>query len=202
MKKTASFLLISALVLSRVAMAGEPVKPGDFAPDFSLKSVKGETVSLSAGETKGYIVVFYSNVCPMAVKYEQRIVELNNEFAPKGYPVVAVNSNDKDVAPGDSYDEMKKLAKKKGYKFEYVYDETQEVARKYGATNTPHVYVLSRNDGQLKVEYAGAVDNNPDDAAKADKKYVADAVNALLSGKSVPVTNSKAVGCAIKWKKA
>jgi peroxiredoxin len=138
----------------------------------------------------------------MAVKYEQRIVELNNEFAPKGYPVVAVNSNDKDVAPGDSYDEMKKLAKKKGYKFEYVYDETQEVARKYGATNTPHVYVLSRNDGQLKVEYAGAVDNNPDDAAKADKKYVADAVNALLSGKPVPVTNSRAVGCAIKWKKA
>ena len=134
-------------------------------------------------------------------KYDQRIIDLNNEFSPKGYPVVMINSNDKTVSPGDSYEEMKKVANARGYHFQYLYDESQEVAKEYGATNTPHVYVLKREGGDLKVEYVGAIDNNADDASKADKHYVKDAVNALLKGSEVKIAGTKAIGCSIKWNK-
>jgi hypothetical protein len=96
---------------------------------------------------------------------------------------------------------MKKLASDKGFGFEYLYDESQNVAREYGATNTPHVYVLSKEGGKLKVEYVGAIDNNADDASRADKHYVKDAVNAILGGDQVQVTSTRAIGCGIKWKK-
>lgn len=201
--KKSILILTGALMLTTMARAEEPYKSGDFASDFSLKNVKGEMVSLSKFEqAKGFIVVFSCNTCPVVKKYEQRIIGLNKEFSSKGYPVVAINSNDKGVSSGDSYEEMQKLAKTKGYEFEYLYDESQAVAKQYGATNTPHVYLLTKTDGKLKVVYSGAIDNNSDDAAKADKKYLNDAVNALLKGSEVPLTGTKAVGCGIKWKKA
>ena len=197
------FLLAGSLLVTVVATASGPFKAGDSATDFSLKNVNGKNVSLSQfDDAKGFIVVFSCNTCPMVKKYEERIIDLNKEFSSKGYPVVAINSNDSNVSPGDSYEGMQKLAKEKGYKFEYLYDESQEVAKQYGATNTPHVYVLSKKEGQLKVEYVGAIDNNSDDASKADKKYVRDAVSALLKGEQAPVAGTKAVGCGIKWKKA
>lgn len=184
--------------------AKEPYKSGDLARDFNLKNLNGKMISLSQFEdAKGFIVVFTCNTCPVAQKYEQRIMDLHDEFSSKGYPVIAINSNDSRVSPGDSYEAMKELAKRKSYKFEYLYDETQEIAREYGATNTPHVYVLHRENGNdLKIAYAGAIDNNTDDASKADKHYVEDAVNALLNGKPVPLAGTKAVGCGIKWKKS
>lgn len=200
MKK--SFLLILfAIVLSSLSKGEQPFKPGDMATDFNLKNLRGDLVSLSGMEdAKGFIVVFSCNTCPVVKKYEQRIIDLHNEFSSKGFPVVAINSNDKDVSPGDSYEEMKKVAKNKKYPFEYLYDESQEVAKRYGAANTPHVYVLAKKDGGLKVEYVGAIDNNADDSSLADKKYVADAVKAVLDGKQVPLTSTKAIGCTIKWK--
>jgi thiol-disulfide isomerase/thioredoxin len=159
-------------------------------------------VSLSTyPDAKGFIVVFYCNTCPTAQKYEQRLIALHNEFDGKGFPVIAINSNDKTVSPGDSYEEMKKLAKAKGYRFKYLYDESQEVARNYGATNTPHVYILSKHGENLKVEYVGAIDNNVENGSLADKKYVVSAVNALLKGEVVPVTGTRAIGCSIKWRK-
>jgi len=82
-----------------------------------------------------------------------------------------------------------------------MFDETQEVARRYGATNTPHVYILSKKIGKLVVEYVGAIDNNADDASAADKKYAEDALNSLLKGESVAVSGTRAIGCSIKWKK-
>ena len=196
-------LLFAGAVLIMAAEAKEPYKAGDVASDFNLKNTNGEMVSLS-GVTgvKGFILVFSCNTCPVVVKYEQRILDLDKEFSAKGYPVVAVNSNDKSVSPGDSFEEMKKLAKSKNYSFNYLYDESQEVAREYGATNTPHVYVLTRHDNNLVIDYVGAIDNNADDASKADKHYVKDAVNSLLTGKPVPVAGTKAVGCGIKWKKS
>lgn len=195
-------MLISAAVvlISSVSGAKEPYKAGDYASDFNLKDVNGKMVSLSQyKDAKGFILVFMCNTCPVVKKYEQRIMDLNTEFSGKGYPVVAINSNSKSVSPGDSFEEMQKLAGSKGFKFDYLYDESQDVAREYGATNTPHVYVLSRQDGKLKVAYAGAIDNNADDGTKAEKHYVQDAVNALLKGEQVPVTGTKAIGCGIKW---
>jgi peroxiredoxin len=195
-------LLAGVFMMIKVAIAVGPYKPGDFADDFSLRNVSGKSVSLSGIENaKGFIVVFMCNTCPMVKAYENRIIELNKKYSPMGYPVIAINSNDKNVSPGDSYEEMQKLAKDKGYEFQYLYDESQEVSRKYGATNTPHVYVLSRKEGKLKVEYVGAIDNNSDNGSMADKKYVEDAVNALLNGNQVPVAQTKAIGCGIKWKK-
>lgn len=201
MKKMLFFF--AALVITAALSADGPYKPGDYASDFSLKNLDGSLVSLSQFENaKGFIVVFSCNTCPTVKKYEQRIMDLHEEFSDKGYPVVAINSNDRTASPGDSYEEMKKYAKNKGFDFEYLYDENQEIAKRFGATNTPQVYVLSNTDGRLKVEYSGAIDNNPENGNDADKKYVEDAVNQLLNGERPMVTSSKAIGCTIKWKKA
>ena len=200
MKKLVLFLFVVAVSLQ--SFAGQPYKAGDYATDFSLKNLDGKMVSLSQYEdAKGFIVVFSCNSCPVVIKYEDRIKELHKEYSGKGFPVVAINSNDKNVSPGDSYDAMKKHAKKNGYEFEYLYDESQDVAKTYGATNTPHVYLLSKQEGKLKVEYVGAIDNNADNGNAADKKYLADALNKLLKGQQPSVTATKAVGCTIKWKK-
>jgi peroxiredoxin len=191
------------LMMIQATSAAGPYKPGDFADDFTLKNVNGSNISLSGIENaKGVILVFMCNTCPVVKNYESRLIELNKKFSSLGYPVVAINSNDKTVSPGDSYEEMQKTAKDKKYAFQYLYDESQEVTKRFGATNTPHVYVLSKTDGKLKVEYIGSIDNNSDDASMADKKYVEEAVNALLAGDKVPITQTKAVGCSIKWKKA
>lgn len=202
MKKTIGFFLLFGAIMALSFRMEPPVggyKIGDVAQDFSLKNVKGKNVSLaSLKNAKGYIVVFTCNHCPYAKAYEQRIIELNQKYAPLGYPVVAINSNDKDVQPADSYDNMKKLAKKKKYPFPYLYDESQEVAKAFGATRTPHVYVLDQN---RVVRYIGAIDDNSEDAALAKEKYVGAAIDALLSGKDVAVKETKAIGCGIKWKK-
>jgi peroxiredoxin len=201
MKKSIAFAAVLLLLTISVS-AIEPIKPGDAAPDVKLKNIKGEIVSLSQFEkVKGFIVVFSCNTCPVVKQYEDRIMQLHNEFSSKGFPVIAINSNDPTVSPGDSFEDMKKHAKNLGYKFEYLYDESQDIAKLFGAARTPHAYVLSKEGNTLTVEYMGAIDNNADDALKADKKYVSEVVNALLSGQQVPVTDTKAVGCAIKWKK-
>ncbi len=202
MKKSV-FLPLVVFFLMNATFAKQPYTIGDYASDFKLKNIRGEYVSLSdMGNVKGYILVFSCNTCPVVKKYEQRLIDLHAEFSGQGYPVVAINSNDKSVSPGDSYEEMKKVAMNKNYPFEYLYDESQEVAREYGATNTPHVYVVSKRNSHLSIEYVGAIDNNADDASGAGKHYVKDVVNALIKGYEIPYTNTKAVGCGIKWKAA
>ncbi|HLP95785.1 MAG TPA: thioredoxin family protein [Saprospiraceae bacterium] len=203
MKKATALLLLFSMAFAAMsflpANTGGGYKVGDTAQDFSLVNVKGKQVSLAGiKNAKGYIVVFTCNHCPYAKAYERRIIDLHKKYAPMGFPVVAINSNDKDVQPQDSYDNMKKLAKKKKYPFNYVYDETQEIARAYGATRTPHVYVL---DKDRVVRYIGAIDDNSEDPAMAKEHYVANAVDALLSGKEIATKETKAIGCGIKWKK-
>lgn len=196
------FISLAALMTGGLLNAQSQYKAGDVASDFKLKNVKGETVSLAdIKDADGFIVSFWCNTCPVVKKYDQRLQELHAKYASQGYPVVAINTNDPAVSPGDSYDKMKETAAKLNYRFEYLYDETQEVARKYGATNTPHIYILSWRDGKLLVDYVGAIDNNADDAAAADKKYAEDALNSILKGQAVAVAGTKAVGCSIKWKK-
>lgn len=199
------YLVIMAMGIILPAMsAGQapPYRAGDQASDFRLKNIRGEIVSLSnIKDARGFIVAFWCNTCPFVKKYEQRLIELNREFSSRGFPVIAINSNDKIVSPGDSYEEMQRLAKSKGYDFEYLYDESQDVARLYGATNTPHVYILLKKEGKLIVQYAGAIDNNADNGNAADKQYVRDAVNSLLKGEQVAVKGTRAVGCSLKWKR-
>jgi len=180
-----------------------PYGIGDTVNDFKLKNTDGKFVSLSdyKGE-KGVIVIFDCNTCPFSKAYNERIMSLNKKYAAQGFPVVAINANDPQVSPGDSYEEMVKQAKEKNYDFPYLIDETQSVAKAFGATNTPHVFVLQRTGNTFKVAYIGAIDNNARDASAADKKYVEDAVEALINGKEVATTKTKAIGCGIKWKDA
>ena len=174
---------------------------GDNAIDFKLKNIDDKFVSLNDYEdAKGFVVVFTCNTCPFSKWYEQRIIDLDVKYKTKGYPVVAINPNDLKESPGDSFAAMKERAEDKGYTFPYLYDESQQIAKAYGATRTPHVYVLNKEDKDLKIAYIGAIDNNHKDPDAADKKYVEDALDALISGETMPTTFTKAIGCTIKWK--
>ena len=172
---------------------------GDVATDFSLENIDGEMVSLSDYKSaKGFIVIFTCNTCPYAVAYEDRIVALDKKYASKGYPVIAIMPNDTDVKPGDNMEAMKARAKAKGFTFPYLMDKGQKIYPQYGATKTPHVYILEKTtDGNI-VKYIGAIDDNYQDAAAVKTKYVENAVDALLSGKEVPETKTRAIGCSIK----
>lgn len=190
-----------ALVINIYAIAGG-YKIGDSARDFSLKNVDGKMVSMKdMKNAKGFIVVFTCNHCPFAKAYESRIIELDKKYSAKNYPVIAINPNDVSVVPDDSFENMIVRSKDKGYSFPYLYDETQEIASAYGATRTPHLFVLQKVDEKYIVKYIGAIDNNTEEADKADKKYVEEAVDALIAGKNVTTAETKAIGCGIKWKK-
>ena len=174
-------------------------KVGDIARDFKLKNVDGTKVSLKKMENaKGYIVIFTCNHCPYAIAYQDRIIDIHNKYAPKGYPVVAINPNDVKRVPGDSFEGMQTRAKEKGFPFVYLRDESQEIARAYGATRTPHVYLL---DGDRRVRYIGAIDDNSENADAVQERYLENAIEALMSGKDIDLPETKAIGCTIKWKK-
>ena len=164
---------------------------GEKATDFSLANIDGKMISLDSYENaKGYIVIFTCNNCPYAKAYQKRIAGLHNDYASKGFPVIAINTS-------DSKQDILNRAKEMSYAFPYLHDETQDVSRSYGATKTPHVFVLKKDK---TVAYIGAIDNNYKNADMADKHYVKDAVEALLANKTVDVTHTKAIGCSIKWK--
>ena len=190
-------LVISAFTITNTSVGG--YKIGDVAEDFSLKNIDGKMVSMTDFKgAKGYIVTFTCNTCPYAVMYEDRIIALNKKYAPLGYPVIAIMPNNVDVKPGDALPEMKKRAEKKGFDFPYLIDEDQSVYPKFGATKTPHVFILEKTKEGNIVKYIGAIDDNYKDAALVRTKYVEEAVDALLSGKNVSQEETKAIGCSIK----
>lgn len=199
--KTRSFfgVMISSMFLLLAAKpAGLEYGVGDKVSDFKLKNFDGKSVALSDYKnSRGVILIFDCNTCPYSKAYNDRIIALNKTYEAKGFPVVTINSND---GPGDRFEDMVERAKSKNYDFPYLLDETQSVARSFGATNTPHVFLLHRENKDFVVAYIGAIDNNPRDGAKAERKYVEEAVNALLAGKPVATEKTKAVGCGIKWK--
>ncbi len=172
---------------------------GDVATDFSLKNIDGNMISLADyKEAKGFFVIFTCNTCPYAVAYEDRIIALNEKYKSRGFPVIAINPNNPEVKPGDSFEEMKSRAKEKGLTFPYVLDEGQKIYPKYGAAKTPHVYLLEKTDKGNVVRYIGAIDDNYQDASKVEEKYAENAVDALLAGEEVKVTKTRAIGCSIK----
>ena len=172
---------------------------GDTATDFSLKNIDGKMISLADYEdAKGFLVIFTCNTCPYAIKYEDRINALDAKYKSKGVPVIAINPNNPSVKPGDSFDAMKIRAKEKGFTFPYVLDEGQKIYPQYGATKTPHVYLLEKTATGNVVKYIGAIDDNYQDASKVEEKYVENAVNAMLQGEKIEVTTTRAIGCSIK----
>ncbi len=199
MKKFLTLLLITGISLPVMAQ----YKVGDKATDFKLKNVDGKMVSLkNYKEAKGFIVVFTCNHCPYSQAYEQRILDLDKKYASQGYPVIAINPNDPKIQPEDSFDKMKERAVTYKYTFPYLVDETQHITRTYGATRTPHVFVLEKQGTGLVVKYIGAIDDNTEDPKGVASPYVERAVNALLKKEVITIETTKAIGCTIKWRKA
>jgi peroxiredoxin len=205
MKRILTLLMISAflpLIMASIKTDANGYKVGSVASDFNLRNVNGKMVKLADySKAKGFIVVFTCNHCPFSQAYEQRIINLHNKYVTKGYPVVAINPNDAKREPEDSYAKMQELAKDKKYPFVYLQDETQQVAKEFGATRTPHVFVLRKTKKGNVVEYIGAIDDNYEDEKATNEKYVEAAVNSLLTGKSIIKNTTKAIGCTIKWRK-
>ncbi|PKP53656.1 MAG: thioredoxin family protein [Bacteroidetes bacterium HGW-Bacteroidetes-1] len=196
--------MIFFIALFGVALIGnaQGYKVGDKAIDFQLLNVDGTMVSLADfSEAKGFIVMFTCNACPYSVAYEDRKIELDNKYAQLGYPVIAINPNDSTVQPKDSYSEMIIRAKEKLFPYPYLLDADQTIFKAYGATRTPHVFILNKEGEDLIVRYIGAIDNNHEDATQASEKYVEDAIEALLAGRLPKVDFTKAIGCTIKVKK-
>ncbi|MBC5833546.1 thioredoxin family protein [Flavobacterium sp. F372] len=197
MKKFGILTLLTLILMSFTSTSG--YQPGDKATDFKLKSVDGKMYSMSDyKDAKGFIVVFTCNHCPFAVKYEDRVIELAKKYKSKGYILLAINPNDPAAAPDDSYDLMKVRAKEKGFTFPYLFDEGQKIYPQYGATKTPHVFLLDKN---LIVKYIGAIDDNVEDASAVKEHYLENAIAELEKGKDPTVPVTKAIGCTIKVKK-
>jgi len=198
MKKV--FFTFTALALA-LSIQAQGYSIGDKAADFNLKNVDGKMVSLKDyADKKGVVVIFTCNHCPYSVLYEDRIVELDKEFKAKGFPVVAINPNDPELYESDSYENMIVRAKEKGFTFPYLFDDGQKVFPLYGATKTPHVYVLNNDGGTFKVAYIGAIDDNSKNAGAVKDAYLKNAINSLLKGKTPSPATTKAIGCGIKVK--
>lgn len=190
-------LFISAFALNNMTQKGYGI--GDLADDFSLKNIDNSMVSLADyKDAKGFIVTFTCNTCPFAVLYEDRIQALNEKYASQGYPVIAIMPNNTDVKPGDNMQAMKQRAQEKGFTFPYLIDKGQKVYPKFGATKTPHIYVLEKTKKGNVVKYIGAIDDNHEDASAVKIKFIENAVDALLKGEEVMQKETKAIGCSIK----
>lgn len=214
MKKVLGLLAFAALLVGSIAMVPTTqtatntdhngIHVGDTAPDFKLQNIDGNWYTLddikdaNGNKAKGIILVFTCNTCPYAVMYEDRLIELHNKMAPKGYPVVAIMPNDITVKPGDNMASMKQRAEDKGFPFLYLMDSDQSIYPKYGASKTPEVYLLDMNK---KLRYTGAIDDSARDEGAVSVNYVVDAVKAIESGKEPEPTKVKAIGCSIKVKR-
>ena len=195
-----SVALDSRLLLTEVTQSGG-YQVGDAVASFRLKNTDGNMVSLNdLNNAKGVIIIFTSNHCPFARAYEDRIIALNNKFASQGYPVIAINPSDPGTHQDDTFEKMKERAASKSYGYPYLVDESQQVAKAFGAGRTPQVFILQKNGGKFTVRYMGMIDDNPQDPGGVTKFYADEAISNLLTGKPVVTTTTKPIGCAIKWK--
>lgn len=204
MRELIVITLILALTPNLEAQKGYQI--GDEIGSFKLmnaaNTINGVAMQVSLEDynnVKGYIVVFTSNECWASRVYEDRIIALHRKYVMKGYPVIAINSNDAALVPEDSYDNMKRIAKDKNYPFAYLYDKSQQVALDFGATYTPQVFVIQKKKDKNIVRYIGAIDDNIANANMVKEKHLIDTVDGLLKGelpirKIIPNT-----GCVIEW---
>jgi len=165
---------------------------GDKVEDFSLPNTDGEMTSLSDyKDAKGYIIVFTSNVCPYAIANEERLIQIHNEMEPKGYPVIAINSN---VGNEENLESMKTKLNDEKFPFAYLKDNLSVYA-KFGATKTPHVFLLDNN---MTVQYMGSIDDSPRSPENTKEQYLSDAVNDLMQNRKPDPAVTKSIGCPIK----
>jgi peroxiredoxin len=192
-------MVVAAVMLAvSVTSAETGPAPGSSAPSFNLKNVDGRMVSLADYSNKKAVVVVIScNHCPYAQAYQDRLIAMQNEYGPKGVQFVLINPNDEKKQPQDSYENMQKRAKEKNYPFPYLRDESQQVAKAYGAGRTPTAYLIV-ND---KVLYRGRIDDNTEES-QVKERDLKNALDMVLAGTpdKIDPTETKAFGCTIKWK--
>jgi peroxiredoxin len=190
----ATACLVAGLPAALAASSESGVKIGADAPAWAeLEGIDGKMHALAdVKDAKAVLVVFTCNHCPVAKAYEDRLVELYKDYHGQGVEIVAINVNN---GESDKLPAMKERAKEKGFEFAYLYDPSQKIGRAFGATVTPHVFVL---DGARKLAYMGAIDDNMK-ADKATKHYVREALDAILASGSVATTETKPAGCGIQY---
>ena len=163
-----------------------------------MKNVDGKMLSITDVTGKaGTLVIFTCNHCPFAKAWEQRIVELANSYSGKGVGVMLVNANDPTTHAEDGFEEMQARAKSRGMKVPYVVDDTSGVARAFGASVTPEVFLFDKTG---KLAYHGAVDDNRNDPDKVKARYLKDALDAVIAGKAPAMPETKGLGCGIKFR--
>ncbi len=170
---------------------------GESAPAFDLPGVDGKNHALADfADAKLLIVVFSCNHCPFVVGSEDRMNALQADYADKGVAFLAINSNEQENHPTDSFEHMVDRAKEKGFEFPYLRDESQEVALAYGALRTPHFYVF---DAERKLRYTGRMDDNPMTPGEQTTHELRDSLDDLLAGREVAVPLTNPIGCNVKW---
>jgi peroxiredoxin len=168
----------------------------DRAPSFSLPGTDGQQHSLEDYADSDFLVLIQScNHCPYVLAWEGRMKAIERDYGNRGVRVVAVNSNDAIRYPADSFEEMRTRAEREGFKFDYLHDEDQSLARALGAERTPEVFVFDRD---RRLVYHGAIDDNRDDTA-VTQHYLREVLDALLDGRDPPVQETEPVGCSVKW---
>jgi peroxiredoxin len=174
------------------------VKIGDKAPDFvDLMGVCGGKHNLSDFDQDLLVLVFSCNHCPVVVAYEDRMIQIQADYADRGVKLIAINPNDDVQYPADNFDNMVRRAEEKGFNFPYLRDDSQEVSVAYGAERTPEVFVL---DSDRVLRYHGRIDDNTNDPASVQSHDLRNALDDLLGGGEVKVPDTTPVGCTIKWK--
>ena len=193
-KFTLIFILICSSLFSKELELGSTLPMGDHR----LIDISGNYLSLNEARDKnGLLVIFSCNTCPWVLRWEDRYVTLAKQYTPKGVGVIAVNSNENNFDSVDNLDEMRKHAQKNNYNFPYVQDFGSRLAREFGATRTPHIFLFN---GDNTLVYRGAIDDNAKDARKVDEPFLANAIDAMLGGNPIAVASTKALGCGIKFK--
>lgn len=179
-------------------MATDTLKIGLMAPDFNLPATDGKKYSLNTfADKKALVIVFSCNHCPYVQAYENRIIEIQKDYA-KDVQVVAISSNEDENYPEDSFENMKARALMKKFNFPYLHDETQNVAKAYGATHTPEIFLF---DKERKLVFHGKIDDNWQEPNAVRSKYLRNAIDELLSGKQISVPETFTIGCTIKWRR-
>jgi len=179
------------------------IAAGTAAPFIKLKNVDNKMISFNDyPSAKGFIIVFMSNTCPYSKAYEERITQLSKKYGPQHFPVIAINANNPEVSPENSFTNMQAYSKSQHFVFPYLCDEKQDIADKYGARSTPQVFIVSKKGNDFTVEYTGAIDNDTQNNKPDKVSYVEDAMAALLNNTKPAVTHTKAIGCSISRKKA
>ena len=197
MKKFISLILIGCLTI----LSAKELDLGSILPlgDIKMADISGQDISLNdAKGENGLLVIFSCNTCPWVIAWEDRYVELADTYKDKGVGIVAINSNETQFENVDSMEEMQAHAQENGYNFYYTMDKKSNLARAFGATRTPHIYLFDKKD---KLVYRGAIDDNARKPDKVENTYLADAIDNMLAGSAIDPAATKALGCAIKFAK-